>query len=112
MIAIDANFRLKRRAVSNEERDPASGSGLGYFVEDEKYRETLKRYVDQEEVSVSFHTKDVSDPSADQYVHRLLGAHERQYKVFKGICGNRCWYVRLRTAWVRSAERSWRHSEG
>lgn len=49
-IAIDANFRLKRRAISNEARDPALGSGLGYFVEDSQYREYLAKFVDQEEV--------------------------------------------------------------
>ncbi|KAF7796504.1 hypothetical protein EIP86_007682 [Pleurotus ostreatoroseus] len=50
-IAIDANFRLKRRAISNEVRDPALGSGLAYFVEDHAYREHLAKYVDQEEIS-------------------------------------------------------------
>ena len=49
-IAIDANFRLKRRAVSNETRDPALGSGWGYFVEDSDYRAHLREYVDQDEV--------------------------------------------------------------
>ncbi|KAF7797641.1 hypothetical protein EIP86_008841 [Pleurotus ostreatoroseus] len=49
-IAIDANFRLKRRAISNETRDPALGSGLGYFVEDTTYRAHLAEYVDQEEI--------------------------------------------------------------
>ena len=53
IIAIDANFRLKRRAVSSEARDPAMGSGWGYFVEDTAYREFLKSYVDQEEVRSS-----------------------------------------------------------
>ncbi|KAF7799366.1 hypothetical protein EIP86_010598 [Pleurotus ostreatoroseus] len=51
IIAIDANFRLKRRAVSNETRDPALGSGWAYFVEDGPYREHLRKYVDQEEIS-------------------------------------------------------------
>ena len=50
-LAIDANFRLKRRAVSNEERDPALISGQGYFVEDKTYREHLTKFVKQEEVS-------------------------------------------------------------
>ncbi|KAI0078284.1 hypothetical protein K474DRAFT_1706673 [Panus rudis PR-1116 ss-1] len=40
-VAVDANFRLKRCAISNESRDPALSSGLGYFVEDKKYREHL-----------------------------------------------------------------------
>lgn len=47
---MDACFRLKRRAVSNEQKDPILGSGWGYFVEDTKYREVLGAYADQEEV--------------------------------------------------------------
>ena len=52
LIAIDANFRLKRRAVSSNERDPALGSGWGYFVEDPPYREHVLSYADQEDVSL------------------------------------------------------------
>ncbi|KAH9899133.1 hypothetical protein C8Q73DRAFT_639748 [Cubamyces lactineus] len=50
-IAMDACFRLKRRAVSNEQKDPILGSGWGYFVEDVRYREVLAAYADQEEMS-------------------------------------------------------------
>ena len=50
-IAVDANFRLKRRAVSSNERDPALGSGWGYFVEDVGYRNHVLSYADQEDVS-------------------------------------------------------------
>ena len=51
ILAIDANFRLKRRAVSSNERDPALGSGWGYFVSDEPYREHVLKYANQEDVS-------------------------------------------------------------
>ncbi|KAF7797546.1 hypothetical protein EIP86_008746 [Pleurotus ostreatoroseus] len=51
LIAIDANFRLKRRAVSSNERDPALGSGWGYFVEDAPYYEHILQYADQEDIS-------------------------------------------------------------
>ena len=51
LIAVDANFRLKRRAVSSNDRDPALGSGWGYFVEDTPYREHVLKYADQEDVS-------------------------------------------------------------
>ncbi|KAJ3551391.1 hypothetical protein NM688_g4727 [Phlebia brevispora] len=51
LVAIDANFRLKRRAVSSNERDPALGSGWGYFVEDTRYREHVLRYATQEDIS-------------------------------------------------------------
>ena len=50
-IAIDANFRLKRRAVSNETRDPALGTGQGYFVHDERYRRYLLGMTDKKDVS-------------------------------------------------------------
>ncbi|KAF7797869.1 hypothetical protein EIP86_009075, partial [Pleurotus ostreatoroseus] len=48
---IDANFRLKRRAVSSDARDPALGSGWGYYVEDTAYREHVLKYADQEDIS-------------------------------------------------------------
>ncbi|KAI9068672.1 hypothetical protein FKP32DRAFT_1672009 [Trametes sanguinea] len=50
-VAIDACFRLKRRAVSNEEKDPILGSGWSYSVQDEAFREILRGYLDQEEIS-------------------------------------------------------------
>ncbi len=50
MVAIDANFRLKRRARSSVQRDPDLGSGWGYFVEDVPYREHISHYVDQKDV--------------------------------------------------------------
>ena len=55
VIAIDANFRLKRRAVSSNNRDPALGSGWGFFVENIKYREHVLRYADQEDVRTARH---------------------------------------------------------
>lgn len=53
MIALDANFRLKRRMVSNNLRDPALGSGQGYFVEDEAYREHVLKYANQKDMSAT-----------------------------------------------------------
>ncbi|KAF7798643.1 hypothetical protein EIP86_009867 [Pleurotus ostreatoroseus] len=51
ILAIDANFRLKRWAVSSNERDPALGSGWGYFVEDAPYHEHVLQHADQEDIS-------------------------------------------------------------
>ena len=51
VVALDANFRLRRRAISNEERDPAMISGWGYFVADQHYREYLTKRVDDDEVT-------------------------------------------------------------
>ncbi|KAH9894812.1 hypothetical protein C8Q73DRAFT_665182 [Cubamyces lactineus] len=50
-IAIDTCFRLKRRTVSSEEKDPILGSGWGYFVEDTEFKAVLSEYGDQEEMS-------------------------------------------------------------
>ena len=51
VVAIDANFRLKRRAVSTTDRDPPLGSGWGYFVEDGPYLEHVLANASQEDVS-------------------------------------------------------------
>ncbi|KAH9848497.1 hypothetical protein C2E23DRAFT_739298 [Lenzites betulinus] len=50
-VAMDACFRLKRRDVSNTDKDPILGSGWGYFVEDAAYHALLKDYGDQDEES-------------------------------------------------------------
>ncbi|KAH9846598.1 hypothetical protein C2E23DRAFT_872278 [Lenzites betulinus] len=50
-VAIDACFRLKRRAVSDAGKDPILGSGWGYFVEDTGYQEVLRGYGQQDEMS-------------------------------------------------------------
>ncbi|KAF7290707.1 CxC2 domain-containing protein [Mycena indigotica] len=51
MLALDANFRLKNRIRGNERHDPSLGSGLGYFVELNEYKEHLRHYVAEEDVS-------------------------------------------------------------
>ncbi|KAF7317384.1 CxC2 domain-containing protein [Mycena chlorophos] len=50
-IAIDACFRLKRRAISSVLRDPALVPGWAYFVEPEPYRQYLLTVTDQKEIS-------------------------------------------------------------
>lgn len=50
-LAIDACFRLKRRLVSSEKKDPDLGSGWGSFVEDTSYRKYLLTKTDQKEMS-------------------------------------------------------------
>ncbi|KAJ7048988.1 hypothetical protein C8F01DRAFT_1266129 [Mycena amicta] len=51
MLALDANFRLKNRLRANERHDPSLGSGWSYFVDDEPYKEHLRDYVAEEDVS-------------------------------------------------------------
>ncbi|KAG2740851.1 hypothetical protein P692DRAFT_201842407 [Suillus brevipes Sb2] len=40
-IAIDVNFRLKRKAVSSDDVDPGLNAGWAYFVEETKYKNYL-----------------------------------------------------------------------
>lgn len=52
-LAIDANFRLKRKNVSSDSADPAMGDGWAYFVEEQPYKEYLsKRIGEAQEVRV------------------------------------------------------------
>lgn len=37
-VAIDANFRLKRKAVSSDTADPSLNAGWVYFVQEHKYK--------------------------------------------------------------------------
>lgn len=41
-LAIDGNFRLKRRKVSSDKRDPGLGHGWAFFVEESAFKEHLK----------------------------------------------------------------------
>ncbi|KAF7327523.1 hypothetical protein MKEN_00331200 [Mycena kentingensis (nom. inval.)] len=50
-IALDACFRLKRRLVGSDLRDPGLGTGWAYFVEWEPYRQYLLTVTDQKEIS-------------------------------------------------------------
>ncbi|KAJ7430256.1 hypothetical protein B0H11DRAFT_2263932 [Mycena galericulata] len=50
-LAIDACFRLKRRLVSSEAKDPGLGTGWAYFTEDPPYRKYLLTVTDQKEMS-------------------------------------------------------------
>ncbi|TFY55526.1 hypothetical protein EVJ58_g8192 [Rhodofomes roseus] len=60
-VGIDANFRLKRRAVSSNERDPGLNRGYSYFVEEAGYKAHLERYSDLvQETSSSCHNHDAS----------------------------------------------------
>ncbi|TDL16254.1 hypothetical protein BD410DRAFT_731572 [Rickenella mellea] len=50
ILAMDANFRLKRRKSSSNAIDPGLGTGLAYFVEDIEFRSHIAKYVDQPEI--------------------------------------------------------------
>ncbi|KAF7375725.1 CxC2 domain-containing protein [Mycena sanguinolenta] len=50
-LALDACFRLKRRMISSEIKDPALGSGWAYVTENTPYRHYLLTVTDQKEMS-------------------------------------------------------------
>lgn len=48
-LGIDANFRLKRKKVSSEERDPSLGPGWCFFVEETGYKKHLAEHWDDKQ---------------------------------------------------------------
>ncbi|KAJ7772710.1 hypothetical protein DFH07DRAFT_953170 [Mycena maculata] len=48
-LAIDANFRLKRKDVSSEEKDPGLGKGWAFFCEVKAYMKHVKTHWKQEQ---------------------------------------------------------------
>ncbi|KAJ7800235.1 hypothetical protein B0H14DRAFT_2387450 [Mycena olivaceomarginata] len=50
-IALDACFRLKRRMISSEFKDPGLGTGWAYVTENPPYRQYLLSVTDQKEMS-------------------------------------------------------------
>ncbi|KAJ6487280.1 hypothetical protein C8R47DRAFT_1216473 [Mycena vitilis] len=50
-IALDACFRLKRRLISSELKDPDLGSGWAYMVENSPYRDYLRTVTNQKEMN-------------------------------------------------------------
>ncbi|KAJ7936119.1 hypothetical protein B0H13DRAFT_2226828 [Mycena leptocephala] len=50
-LALDACFRLKRRMVSSEAKDPGLGTGWAYVLENAPYRHFLMTVTDQKEMS-------------------------------------------------------------
>ncbi|KAF8138624.1 hypothetical protein EV363DRAFT_1394065 [Boletus edulis] len=57
-VAIDANFRLKRKAVSSDAADPGLNRGWAYFVEEKSYKDYLRGVLNepQPKSSCSGHT--------------------------------------------------------
>ena len=48
-LSLDANFQMKRKKVSNDERDPSLNEGWAYFVEEGPYKEHLTKHWDQKQ---------------------------------------------------------------
>lgn len=45
-LAIDANFRLKRKKVSSDASDPSLSKGWAYVVEESAYKEYIRKRED------------------------------------------------------------------
>ena len=52
ILAMDANFWLKNRMRTNDRKDPELGPGWAYFVASGPYKNHIKNYVSEEDVSV------------------------------------------------------------
>ncbi|KAK7017498.1 hypothetical protein VNI00_018627 [Paramarasmius palmivorus] len=50
-IGVDACFRLKRRHISSEEKDPGLATGLAYYVPQEQYQKFVAKLTEQKETS-------------------------------------------------------------
>jgi hypothetical protein len=53
-LAMDANFRLRRKKVSSESKDPALNQGYGYFVNTLPYIEHIEKHTGEKQ-AVSLH---------------------------------------------------------
>ncbi|KAJ7226774.1 hypothetical protein GGX14DRAFT_347841 [Mycena pura] len=51
LLAMDANFKLKNRLRANEHEDPPLGAGWGHLVDEGPYKEHLRSYVAEKDVS-------------------------------------------------------------
>lgn len=103
-IAIDANFRLKRRAVSSDARDPALSSGMGYFVEDFAYRRHVLNHADEQDVrSHSLHlATHLTWSFTDIDLYRVFSSSQCQHKILERLRNNRCRCDHMRASWLCS----------
>ncbi|KAF8059256.1 hypothetical protein FPV67DRAFT_1675319 [Lyophyllum atratum] len=51
LLSEDANFRLKNRLRSSDEKDPSLQPGLAYFLASDRYLRHVSQYADQDEIS-------------------------------------------------------------
>ncbi|KAF8182182.1 hypothetical protein K438DRAFT_1600936, partial [Mycena galopus ATCC 62051] len=78
--AIDACFRLKRRLVSSEAKDPGLATGWAYFTEDTPFRQYLLTVTDQKEMSTC------SGLAALDYVNTKFSRGYGSTGVGLGVC--------------------------
>ncbi|KAJ7782927.1 hypothetical protein B0H16DRAFT_1709758 [Mycena metata] len=79
-LALDACFRLKRRMVSSELKDPSLGLGWSYMVESKPYRAYLLTVTDQKEMSTC------SGLAALDYANTKFAKGYSSTRVGMGVC--------------------------
>jgi hypothetical protein len=61
-IALDANFRLKRKNMSTQKADPGLSKGWAYFVDEMGYKNHIESYQNEREpvcsIATEFHKSD------------------------------------------------------
>jgi hypothetical protein len=107
---MDANFRLKSRLRANEHADLPLGSGWGYLVEERPYKEHLKGYVAEKDVSDSVRLKEESwssDGAAGQHLYRICGLNAERHAAYDwaALFGGRRCCLRASRARVASGDR-------
>ncbi|KAJ7113288.1 hypothetical protein C8R43DRAFT_1138715 [Mycena crocata] len=67
-LAIDANFRMKRKIVSSEEDDPALGDGMAFFGKLDQYMSHVEKHWDiEQEKSTCVAHDAVDEPDREAY---------------------------------------------
>ncbi|KAJ7015827.1 hypothetical protein C8F04DRAFT_1284627, partial [Mycena alexandri] len=114
-VALDACFRLKRRLVSSELRDPGLGIGWAYFVEQETYRAYLLTKTNETEMSTC------SGLAALDYANTKFSRGYSTTGVGMGVCARHEFVQPTGVSdlkkgerysnmdWIYSAFRRWKH---
>ncbi|KAK7026660.1 hypothetical protein VNI00_015533 [Paramarasmius palmivorus] len=103
-IGVDTCFRLKRRHISSEEKDPGLVTGLAYYVPQEQYQKFVTGLSEQKERPTPMLTL------PDQHLYRTPGGEPSEQQVQQKLCHN--WGVVMlvyppqdgRTKWYRGPE--------
>ena len=96
-VAIDANFRLKRKHVSNNVTDPSLSRGWAYFVEDSQFLSFLnEHHHEAQEVRASYSILLSIQYFPEKYLFEPQRRQHGQFQVQPWACLYRSWLYRLR----------------
>jgi hypothetical protein len=71
-IAVDLCFRLKRRQVSSEEKDPDWNEGGAYYVEQKLFQPFAKSLPDQKEVGLFLKKMYLAISTNNDFIDKLM----------------------------------------